>query len=199
MIKKYGRLPCKISGIFQYWVYLSRLLITTARSCSNSRLWAPPVPTMHRRTKRVSCVHYQLIFFLLFFSSDVILCSKCGEKVIRKNLILDRGFKNDMRKLSITCSFCDWTGILKNYQVSFTFSLMLFYICFFKDHLDNTHPNPQCIYCEQYLPTVNELNRHQQYVCEKMPINCPFKQFGCEEIVCISIFIVSFYSIIIFL
>jgi hypothetical protein len=61
------------------------------------------------------------IVHVLFFSSDVIICPKCGGKTLRKNLILDRGFKNDIQTLSIICSLCDWTGTLKNYQVSYAF------------------------------------------------------------------------------
>jgi hypothetical protein len=125
------------------------------------------------------------LYFMFFFSSDVITCSKCYEKTPREQLILDRGFKNDMRTLEITCSFCDWADILKNYLVSsaFFFFLLTLTMFFFKDHLNKIHPNPKCIYCGEYFSTVNEMDRHQHYVCEKMTINCPFKQFGCEEMV----------------
>ncbi len=126
------------------------------------------------------------LYFMFFsFSSDVITCSKCYEKTPREQLKLDRGFKNDMRTLEITCSFCDWADILKNYLVSsaFFFFLLTLTMFFFKDHLNKIHPNPKCIYCGEYFSTVNEMDRHQHYVCEKMTVNCPFKQFGCEEMV----------------
>jgi hypothetical protein len=33
-------------------------------------------------------------------------------------IILDRGCQQDMTTLQILCSFCDWNGLLKNYQVT---------------------------------------------------------------------------------
>jgi hypothetical protein len=30
----------------------------------------------------------------------------------------DRGFRNDMKKLSIVCSICEWNGLFKDYEVN---------------------------------------------------------------------------------
>ena len=29
----------------------------------------------------------------------------------------DRGFRNDMKQLSIICSLCEWNGLFKDYEV----------------------------------------------------------------------------------
>jgi hypothetical protein len=29
----------------------------------------------------------------------------------------DRGFRNDMKQLSIVCSLCEWNGLFKDYEV----------------------------------------------------------------------------------
>lgn len=34
-------------------------------------------------------------------------------------ILLDRGFRNDMQKLYIECNLCLWQGELKQYQVSY--------------------------------------------------------------------------------
>lgn len=47
----------------------------------------------------------------------MITCYECNQKIRREHVKPDRGFRNDMQTLSITCNFCKWTGVLKNYQV----------------------------------------------------------------------------------
>ncbi|CAF1083017.1 unnamed protein product [Rotaria sordida] len=106
-----------------------------------------------------SCINEQ--------ESDIITCSECRDKISRNKLIIDRGFKNDMQSLSIVCSLCSWTDILKNYQ----------------DHLDQIHPNPICKYCDEKFSSISDLDRHKQYNCEKITVYCPLKQFGCEEMI----------------
>ena len=32
-------------------------------------------------------------------------------------VFVDRGFKNDMQELPIVCALCDWSDILRNYEV----------------------------------------------------------------------------------
>ncbi|CAF4972647.1 unnamed protein product [Rotaria sp. Silwood1] len=64
--------------------------------------------------------------------------------------MLDRGFRNDMQSLAIICSQCSWTGILKNYQ----------------EHLDQSHQNPKCNYCDEQFESVNQLNQHKILRCE---------------------------------
>ena len=58
-----------------------------------------------------------------FFASDVIICYQCCKKIPQGQYRIDRGFQNDMQTLEIICAFCDWTGILKNYQVRFFSSI----------------------------------------------------------------------------
>ncbi len=101
-----------------------------------------------------------------------------------------------MQTLLIDCALCDWTDILKNYQVNSSFfSSYLLCIYFFKNHLDQIHANPLCTYCEQKFPSMSDLDRHQQYDCEKFSISCPLKQFGCEGLVHIQSFLFPFYQI----
>ncbi|CAF3684994.1 unnamed protein product [Rotaria sp. Silwood1] len=97
----------------------------------------------------------------------MIICSECREKTSRKKLIADRGFKNDMQALPIVCSLCSWTDVLKNYQ----------------DHLNQIHPNPICDYCGEKFSSINDLDRHKQYDCEKITVYCSLKKFGCEEMI----------------
>jgi len=47
----------------------------------------------------------------------MITCFECNQKIPQEKLKPDRGLRNDMQNLSITCSLCGWTDILKNYQV----------------------------------------------------------------------------------
>ncbi|CAF1206684.1 unnamed protein product [Adineta steineri] len=98
---------------------------------------------------------------------NMIICGECFQKTSREKVKLDRGFRNDMQTLLIVCILCNWTDILKKYQ----------------DHLDEIHPNPICAYCEEKFLTVNDINRHLQYDCEKIPVYCPMKEFGCEQII----------------
>ena len=90
-----------------------------------------------------------------------------------------------MQNLLIECSFCAWIDILKNYPVIFQFFPFLFVLIafIFKGHLYQIHPNPECNYCEKRFSSVYDLDRHKQYECEKITINCPLKDFGCEEMV----------------
>ncbi|CAF2522346.1 unnamed protein product [Rotaria sp. Silwood2] len=98
---------------------------------------------------------------------DIITCSECHEKTNRNKLLIDRGFKNDMQILPVVCSLCNWTGILNIYQ----------------NHLDQNHQNPTCDSCGQKFSSVNNLDRHIQYDCEKTTVDCLLKQFGCQEMI----------------
>ncbi|CAF3407607.1 unnamed protein product [Rotaria sp. Silwood1] len=79
--------------------------------------------------------------------------------------MLDRGFKNDMQSLPIICSHCNWTDILKNYQ----------------EHLDHSHGNPKCNYCDEQFISVNQLNQHKTFQCRKITVECLLKHFGCHQ------------------
>ncbi|CAF4979367.1 unnamed protein product [Rotaria sp. Silwood1] len=79
--------------------------------------------------------------------------------------MLDRGCKNDMQSLPIICSHCNWTDILKNYQ----------------EHLDHSHRNPKCNYCDEQFISVNQLNQHKTFQCRKITVECLLKHFGCHQ------------------
>ncbi|CAF1439818.1 unnamed protein product, partial [Rotaria sp. Silwood1] len=79
--------------------------------------------------------------------------------------MLDPGFKKDMQSLPIICSHCNWTDILKNYQ----------------EHLDQSHHNPKCNYCDEQFISVNQLNQHKTFLCRKITIECLLKHFGCNQ------------------
>ncbi|CAF3471715.1 unnamed protein product, partial [Rotaria sp. Silwood2] len=36
-------------------------------------------------------------------------------------VIPDRGFRNDMKSLSISCSLCLWNGLYKDYEVKYPY------------------------------------------------------------------------------
>ena len=98
--------------------------------------------------------------------------------------MLDRGFRSDMQSLPIDCYFCQWSSILKNYQVTFRTSILfLNMLCFFfqKEHLDQSHPNPKCEYCDKQFTSVNKLNEHKVLECQSLTIDCILKDYGCNE------------------
>ncbi|CAF3315457.1 unnamed protein product [Rotaria sp. Silwood2] len=94
-----------------------------------------------------------------------IKCRQCQSETSRTEILLDRGFKNDMKLIHIDCSFCEWTGILNNYQ----------------KHLDENHSNLKCEYCGKEFNSVNKCNEHKISECEKLIVDCILKDFGCNE------------------
>ncbi|CAF1258259.1 unnamed protein product [Rotaria sordida] len=115
----------------------------------------------------IDCAHRMCQSCANELEGDMITCSECHEKTNRNKLLIDRGFKNDMMTLTIVCSLCNWTGMLNIYQ----------------NHLDQNHPNPICHACNQKFNSVNNLDRHIQYHCEKIIVDCPLKEFGCQEMI----------------
>ncbi|CAF5008879.1 unnamed protein product [Rotaria sp. Silwood1] len=94
-----------------------------------------------------------------------IKCRQCQSETSRSEILLDRGFKNDMKSIPIECSSCQWTGILNNYQ----------------EHLDEHHSNSKCEYCGKEFNSVNKYNEHKISECEKLIVDCILKDFGCNE------------------
>ncbi|CAF4858798.1 unnamed protein product, partial [Rotaria sp. Silwood1] len=94
-----------------------------------------------------------------------IKCPLCQSESSRTEILLDRGFKNDMKSLPIDCSFCQWTGVLNNYQ----------------EHLDEHHSNLKCEYCGKEFNSVNDYNEHKVSECQILIVNCILKDFGCNE------------------
>ncbi|CAF3069989.1 unnamed protein product, partial [Rotaria sp. Silwood2] len=95
----------------------------------------------------------------------IIKCPQCHTETPRDQIMLDRGFKNDMQSLPIICSHCNWTDILKNYQ----------------EHLDQCHRNPKCNYCDEQFISVNQLNQHKTFQCRQITVECLLKHFGCYQ------------------
>ncbi|CAF1523826.1 unnamed protein product [Rotaria sp. Silwood1] len=79
-------------------------------------------------------------------------------------MLLDRGFKIDMKSLPIDCSFCQWTGILSNYQ----------------EHIDQSHSYLRCEYCDEEFNSVNKFNQHKVFECQQIIFDCILKDFGCS-------------------
>lgn len=55
--------------------------------------------------------------FFSFYNRTRITCFECNQLIPREELKPDRGFQNDMKDLFIFCILCDWSDVLKNYQV----------------------------------------------------------------------------------
>ncbi|UJR20385.1 hypothetical protein I4U23_023516 [Adineta vaga] len=98
-------------------------------------------------------------------SGEFIICPGCKQKTSRNKLKLDRGCINDMQKLSIVCSLCDWNGLFKNFQ----------------NHMKEAHSNPICEYCNEQCLCVNDLYEHLFSHCPQVPVDCSLKAFGCQE------------------
>ncbi len=59
---------------------------------------------MFRRNTKKRSQHLRIFFYLKHYCSFL-------------KIMPDRGFRNDMKKLSIVCSICDWNGLFKDYEV----------------------------------------------------------------------------------
>ncbi|CAF1299272.1 unnamed protein product [Rotaria sordida] len=94
-----------------------------------------------------------------------IKCRQCQLETLRIEVRLDRGFINEMESLPIDCSFCQWTGVLRNYQ----------------EHLDQSHSNLKCEDCGEEFNSVNKFNEHKVSKCQQLIVNCILKDFGCNE------------------
>ncbi|CAF1227878.1 unnamed protein product [Rotaria sordida] len=70
-----------------------------------------------------------------------------------------------MKSLPVDCSFCQWIGVLNNYQ----------------KHLDQSHSNLKCEYCGEQFNSVNRFNEHKVFECQQLIIDCILKDFGCNK------------------
>ncbi|CAF1222580.1 unnamed protein product [Rotaria sordida] len=112
-----------------------------------------------------NCGHRQCQSCLDAQYETTIKCRQCQSETSRIEIILDRGFKNDMKSLHIDCCFCQWSGILDNYQ----------------KHLDESHSNLKCEYCGEQFNSANKFNEHKVSECQNLTIDCKLKEFGCNE------------------
>ncbi|CAF1209239.1 unnamed protein product [Rotaria magnacalcarata] len=92
-------------------------------------------------------------------------CPQCQTKMLRTEVFLDRGFQNEMKTLLIVCSWCQWDGILYNYQ----------------KHLDESHPNLTCEYCSEQFSSTNKFNEHKVSACQKISVECSSHDSRCNE------------------
>ncbi|CAF3512684.1 unnamed protein product [Rotaria socialis] len=113
----------------------------------------------------INCGHRQCQSCLDTQHETSITCRQCQLKTSRNEVLRDRGFKTDMTTLFIECSFCQWTGVLNNYP----------------EHLDESHSNTKCEYCDEEFNSIHQFNEHQVFVCQKRTVDCKLKDFGCDE------------------
>ncbi|CAF1436781.1 unnamed protein product [Adineta steineri] len=62
------------------------------------------------------CGHRLCQFCFVNQNQTRITCSQCQIQTPSDQILNDRAFKNEMQALPITCSYCDWTGTLQNYE-----------------------------------------------------------------------------------
>ncbi|CAM4812665.1 unnamed protein product [Rotaria magnacalcarata] len=106
------------------------------------------------------------------------ICNFCS-LVLRKPVqLIDYGHRlcqscaNEQTGKLIRCSeHCEKAPHIINFE------------CMLKNHLDQNHPNPQCDSCSLNFNSVNDLDRHKLYDCEKITVHCPLKSIGCEEMI----------------
>ncbi|CAF2134905.1 unnamed protein product [Rotaria magnacalcarata] len=50
-----------------------------------------------------------------------------------------------------------------------------------EEHLDESHSNLKCEYCDEEFNSIHRFNEHQVFVCQKRTVDCKLKDFGCDE------------------
>ncbi|CAF3805905.1 unnamed protein product [Rotaria sp. Silwood1] len=107
---------------------------------------------LHDRLQLTECGHRLCQSCFNVEQETTIKCRQCQLETLRINVRPDRGFKNDMQSLPIDCSFCQWTGVLNNYQ----------------KHFDQFHSNLKCKYCNEQFNSVIKVYEHKIYKCQKL-------------------------------
>ncbi|CAF3030963.1 unnamed protein product [Rotaria sp. Silwood2] len=110
------------------------------------------------------CGHRQCQTCFNIEQQTTIICRQCQTETLRNKILLDRGFKNDMKSLFIDCSFCQWTGLLNNYQ----------------EHLDQSHSDLKCGYCGKQFDSANKFNEHNVLEWQKLFVDYILKDFDCN-------------------
>ncbi|CAF0993561.1 unnamed protein product [Adineta steineri] len=102
----------------------------------------------------IECGHRQCQSCIDTQHQKIIICPVCKVATSIHEIMIDRAFCRDMQPLSINCLFCEWNGILQHYQ----------------EHLDQSHSNSKCQYCNQQFHSLNKLNEHQLSQCQNVTL-----------------------------
>ena len=79
----------------------------------------------------------------------------------------------------------DWySKKLSSMSIVLSLNCLRISLFFQKEHLDESHPDSKCEFCNQQFDSMEQLNEHKLQQCEKFTIFCPLKQYGCDEPVC---------------
>jgi hypothetical protein len=70
---------------------------------------------MSRRNTKKRSQHLQILFYLKHNSLFL-------------KIMPDRGFRNDMKLISLICSICEWNGLFKDYEVKQLYSMQIVFI-----------------------------------------------------------------------
>jgi len=111
------------------------------------------------------CGHRQCESCANLQKNTIITCSVCQVQTPTHLVMIDRGFKNEMKSLLIQCIQCQWTGQLQEYH----------------EHLTELHPHPICQHCSQQFNSFDELNQHKLLQCQQLTTDCLLKDFGCHQ------------------
>ncbi|CAF1368370.1 unnamed protein product [Rotaria sp. Silwood1] len=111
------------------------------------------------------CGHRYCHTCLNIEQETTIRCQQCKSKTLRSKVLIDRGFKIDMKLLPIECSFCQWTGVLNNYQ----------------EHLDQCYSNLKCEHYGEQFNSVKEFSQNKVSEWQQLTVDCILRDFGCNE------------------
>jgi len=118
-----------------------------------------------REPFQLKCGHRQCRTCIETVEGELIKCAECLEETSKREIMPDRGFRNDMKLLLIICSLCSWSGLFQEYEI----------------HLNQEHQNPICEYCKQRFSSATRLDEHKQKECTEITIPCALKEFGCHD------------------
>ncbi|CAF4995769.1 unnamed protein product [Rotaria sp. Silwood1] len=111
------------------------------------------------------CRHRQCQTCTNVEQQTTIKCRQCQAETLQTEVLLDQSFTNEMKSLPIDCSFCQWNGVLCNYQ----------------EHLNQSHSNLKCDYCGKHFDSAENFHQHKVFECQQLIVDCILKDFGCNE------------------
>lgn len=116
-----------------------------------------------RNPCQLNCGH-RYCQFCIENQQPIAKCKICDEETSVDEVIIDKGCRNDMKNLKISCFLCEWTGLFKNYE----------------QHLNEIHSEVKCEFCGETFESTNNLIQHG-VLCEKTSLNCELEPYGCSE------------------